>query len=53
MFKLVSAMSYPFSEEVFAFSSTSSSTWGVRRSENDFFDLFNLPHPGKYVVRIG
>ena len=25
----------------------------VRRSENDFFDLFNLPHPGKYVVRLG
>ena len=25
----------------------------VRRSENDFFDLFNLPHLGKYVVRFG
>ena len=25
----------------------------VRRSENDLFDLFNLPHPGKYVVRFG
>ena len=25
----------------------------LRRSENDFFDLFNLPHPGKYVVRLG
>ena len=25
---------------------------GVARSENDFFDLFNLPHPGKYVVRL-
>ena len=28
-------------------------TWSLRRSENDFFDLFNLPHPGKYVVRFG
>ena len=27
--------------------------WAVRRSENDFFDLFNLPHPGKFVVRFG
>ena len=25
----------------------------VRRSENDFFDVFNPPHLGKYVVRLG
>ena len=29
------------------------STSPLRRSENDFFDLFNLPHLGKYVVRFG
>ena len=27
--------------------------WTVRRSEKEFFDFFNLPHPGKYVVRFG